>query len=83
MQGQEYKADVLICGGIGMGAQMAISDAGIRLCAGVSGSADEAAEAFAAGKLEYGTDANCNCHDHHHDDDCGHDHCGEHHCNCH
>ena len=62
MQGQEYKADVLICGGIGMGAQMAISDAGIRLCAGVSGSADEAAEAFAAGKLEYGTDANCNCH---------------------
>ena len=72
------KADVLICGGIGMGAQMALSDAGIRLCAGVSGSADEAAKAFAEGKLEFGTDANCNCHDHHHEDDCGHNHC-----NCH
>ena len=72
------KADVLICGGIGMGAQMAISDAGIRLCAGVSGSADEAAKAFAEGKLEFGTDANCNCHEHHHEDDCGHNHC-----NCH
>ena len=71
-------ADVLICGGIGMGAQMALSDAGIRLCAGVSGSADEAAKAFAEGKLEFGTDANCNCHEHHHEDDCGHNHC-----NCH
>ena len=81
-------ADVLICGGIGMGAQMAISDAGIRLCAGVSGSADEAANAFAEGKLEFGTDANCNCHEHHHEGDCGHGHCGEHHsedhhCGCH
>ena len=81
-------ADVLICGGIGMGAQMALSDAGIRLCAGVSGSADEAAKAFAEGKLEFGTDANCNCHEHHHEGDCGHGHCGEHHsedhhCGCH
>ena len=82
------KADVLICGGIGMGAQMALSDAGIRLCAGVSGSADEAAKAFAEGNLEFGSEANCNCHEHHHEDDCGHGHCGEHHsedhhCRCH
>ena len=54
-------ADVLICGGIGMGAQMALSDAGIRLCAGVSGSADAAAKAFAEGNLEFGSNANCNC----------------------
>ncbi len=81
-------ANVLICGGIGMGAQMALSDAGIRLCAGVSGSADAAAKAFAEGNLEFGSDANCNCHEHHHEGDCGHDHCGEHHsddhhCKCH
>ena len=66
-------ADVLICGGIGMGAQMALSDAGIRLCAGVSGSADAAAKAFAEGNLEFGSNANCNCHEHHHEGDCRHD----------
>ena len=83
------KADVLICGGIGMGAQMALADAGITLCAGVSGSADDAARAFAEGKLESGSEANCNCHEHHHEDgECGHGHCGghgseEHHCGCH
>ena len=33
------KVDVLICGGIGGGAQMALSDAGVRLYGGVSGSA--------------------------------------------
>ena len=83
------KADVLICGGIGMGAQMALADAGITLCAGVSGSADDAARAFAEGKLESGSEANCNCHEHHHEDgECGHGHCGghgseEHHCGRH
>ena len=33
------KADVLICGGIGPGARVALEQAGIRLCAGVSGEA--------------------------------------------
>ena len=37
------KADVLICGGIGGGARMALDAAGIRLCGGVSGSAAKAA----------------------------------------
>ena len=46
---QAVKADVLICGGIGMGAQMALSDAGIKLYAGVRGVADEAAKALAEG----------------------------------
>ena len=73
------KADALICGGIGMGAQMALADAGIELYAGVQGSADEAAKALAAGNLEYDPDAHCDHHEHH-DGDCGHDHCGEHHC---
>jgi predicted DNA-binding protein (UPF0251 family)/predicted Fe-Mo cluster-binding NifX family protein len=70
-------ADALICGGIGMGAQMALADAGIQLYAGVQGSADEAARALAAGRLNYDPDARC---DHHgeHDGHCGQGHCGEH-----
>ena len=77
---QAAKVDALICGGIGMGAQMALSDAGIKLYGGVQGSADEAAKALAEGNLEYDPDAHCDHHGHHHDGDCGHEHCGEHHC---
>ena len=77
---QAAKADALICGGIGMGAQMALADAGIKLYAGVRGSADEAAKSLAEGNLEYDPNARCDHHGHHHDGDCGHEHCGEHHC---
>ena len=66
--------DVLICGGIGAGAQTALANAGIRLYGGVSGSADEAADAFLEDRLEY--DANVKC-SHHHDHEGG---CGEHTC---
>ena len=76
---QTAKVDALICGGIGMGAQMALADAGIKLYAGVQGSADEAAQALAGGNLEYDPNARCDHHEHH-DGDCGHDHCAEHHC---
>jgi predicted Fe-Mo cluster-binding NifX family protein len=62
--------DVLICGGIGAGAQTALANAGIRLYGGVSGSADEAADAFLEDRLEY--DANVKCsHHHHHEGGCG------------
>ena len=77
---KEAQVDTLICGGIGMGAQMALNEADIRLYAGVQGSADEAAKALAEGRLEYDPDARCDHHGHHHGGDCGHDHCGEHHC---
>lgn len=76
---QTAKVDALICGGIGMGAQMALADAGIKLYAGVQGSADAAAKALAEGSLEYDPNARCDHHEHH-DGDCGHDHCAEHHC---
>ena len=62
---QAAKVDALICGGIGMGAQMALSDAGIKLYGGVQGSADEAAKALAEGNLEYDPDAHCDHHGHH------------------
>ena len=73
---QAAKVDVLICGGIGMGAQMALSDAGIKLYAGVQGSADAAAKALAEGTLQYDPDARCDHHDHHHGEghECGHQH---------
>ena len=76
------QADTLICGGIGMGAQMALADAGIRLYAGVQGSADEAAKALSTESLAYDPDARCDHHEHH-DGDCGHQNCGEHNCRRH
>ena len=76
---QAAKADALICGGIGRGAQIALEEAGIRLYGGVQGSADDAAAAFAAGSLTFDPDVHCDHHEHH-EGDCGHDHCGEHHC---
>ncbi len=72
-------ADALICGGIGMGAQIALSDAGIELYAGVTGSADEAVKALLKGTLEFDPDAHCDHHGHH-DGDCGHDNCEKHDC---
>ena len=45
------KVEALICGGIGAGAQLALSDAGIRLFPGVEGSADDAANSFASGNI--------------------------------
>ena len=60
---------VLICGGIGGGAQAALGEAGIKIYGGVIGSCDAAANAFVAGTLEYNPDVKCNHHehgDHHH-----------------
>ena len=76
------KADVLICGGIGGGAQMALASAGVKLYGGVSGNADAAVEAFLAGKLDFNPDVRCNHHDHHHGEDhhCGSHGCGSGHC---
>ena len=41
---KNYQVDVLICGGIGMGAQDALTDAGIEICTGAQGDADQAVE---------------------------------------
>lgn len=73
-------ADVLICGGIGGGAQAALAAAGIKLYGGVSGSADEAVAAFVAGNLDFNPDVRCNHHDEHHGE--GHT-CGDHGCGGH
>lgn len=77
----QLHADILICGGIGGGAQMALREAGIRLFGGVSGSCDAAVEALLGGTLGFNPDVKCDHHDNH-----GADHtCGDHGCghNCH
>ena len=43
--------DVLICGGIGGGAQAALEEAGVILCAGAQGNVDEAVAAYLKGEL--------------------------------
>ena len=72
--------DVLICGGIGGGAQAALAERGIELCAGASGNADEAVAAYLRGEL-INTGANC---DHHHGEghSCGDHGCGDHDHDC-
>jgi len=83
--------EVLICGGIGGGAQMALAEAGIRLFGGVSGDADAAVEALLAGNLIYNPNVQCNHHDDHghgehscgHHGEEGHHGCGGHSCGQH
>ena len=74
--------DILICGGIGGGAQTALMYAGINVFGGVTGSADEAAEAFISGSLAYEPNIQCTHHEHH-GEESGHS-CGSHGCggNC-
>ena len=75
------RVDALICGGIGGGAQTALAAAGIRLYGGVSGSAEEAAEALAAGRLSFDPNVRCDHHDHHGEGhSCGSHGCGSHSC---
>lgn len=55
--------NVLICGGLGGGAQTALDEAGIQVFSGVQGSCDEAVEAYLKGEL-VSTGVNCDHHDH-------------------
>ena len=73
--------DVLICGGIGGGAQAALAAAGIRLFGGVKGDADTAAARFVSGALDYDPNVKCDHHEHAHGSE-GHA-CGEHGCGSH
>ena len=87
----ENGVDVLVCGGIGGGAQMALRSAGIQLFGGVSGDADEAVKALLGGVLKYNPDVRCSHHEeghscsHHHGEGhgCSHHDGDGHKCNCH
>ena len=67
--------EVLICGGIGGGAQAALAAAEIQLLGGVSGNADEAVKKYISGQLNYNPDVHCTHHEQEHT--CGEHHCGE------
>ena len=68
-----HDIQVLICGGLGGGALNALTNAGIEVCAGASGNADEAVAAYLRGEL---VDTGANCDHHHHGE--GHECCGGH-----
>lgn len=61
---------VLICGGIGGGAQDALDMAGIDVMAGQSGDADAAVEAYLRGEL-VNSGVNCDHHSHDEGEGCG------------
>lgn len=65
----EQGIDVLICGGIGGGAQAALADAGIELCAGAQGDTDQTVEAYLKGEL---VSSGVNCDHHGEGHSCGH-----------
>lgn len=61
----EQGVNVLICGGIGGGAQTALTEAGIELCAGAQGNTDQAVESYLKGEL---VSSGANCDHHHHEE---------------
>ncbi|MCR4692471.1 MAG: DUF134 domain-containing protein [Firmicutes bacterium] len=77
---KNINADVLICGGIGGGAQMAMQEANITLYGGNTGSADDAVSAFISNSLVQNDNPTCDHHGHEHGE--GHT-CGDHGCGKH
>ena len=77
--------DVLICGGIGGGAQMAMQEAGITLYGGNMGSADDVVASFLANTLAQNSNPTCDHHSHEHGEGhaCGTHNCGGHSCGNH
>ncbi len=66
----ERGVSALVCGGIGDGAQAALSAAGIEICSGAQGDADEAVAAYLRGEL-VSAGVNCDHHDHEEVGGCG------------
>lgn len=56
--------NVVLCGGIGAGAQNALAQAGIQLFGGLSGSTDAAVTEYLAGRLVFDPNACCGHHGH-------------------
>ncbi len=69
-------ADVVLCGGIGTGAQVALMQAGIQMFGGLSGAADAAVADYLTGKLVFNADIHCTHHDHDEGHTCGTHGCG-------
>lgn len=72
---KDLGVEVLICGGMGQGAQNALAEAGIEVYAGAEGSTDEAVKAYLQGTLE-STGANCDHHEQEEQSCCDSGNCG-------
>ena len=68
--------EVLICGGIGGGAQMALDEIGVKVVGGASGKVADVVAAFLKGELVVDPDFQCRHHDHDADHKCGEHQCG-------
>ena len=73
----QHQVNVVLCGGIGAGAQAALAQAGIQLFGCISGSADAAAADYLAGRLVFDPNAHCNHHAHEAEHACGSHSCHE------
>lgn len=60
----QHGANVVLCGGIGTGAQVALMQAGIQMFGGISGLADVAVSNYLSGRLVFDPDVHCTHHDH-------------------
>lgn len=72
------RADLVICGGIGPGAQNALASMGIEVIWGITGSADDAVARYLAGGMT--SDPAGLCHHHDGEHTCSEHSCGEHSC---
>ncbi len=79
---KENGVEVLICGGMGGGAKMALAQAGIAVYGGVSGDADKAVKEYLDGTLQYSIEATCSGHGTEGGHHCGHN-CSEDKNGCH
>lgn len=71
----QHGANVVLCGGIGTGAQVALIQAGIQMFGGISGLADAAVSNYLSGRLVFDPDVHCTHHDHDEGHSC-HEHKG-------
>lgn len=74
---KKNNVEILICGGIGGGAKIALSEQNIKFYPGVTGSADEAVQNLLNNNLKFNFNEECNHHEkgnHHHEE--------EHKCSC-
>ena len=71
------QVEILICGGIGGGAQNALTSAGIKFYGGATGDADSNVESFLKGSLSYNPNVMCSHHGEGHTcQSNSHHHCG-------
>ena len=66
--------EVLVCGGIGLGAQIGLQDMGISLYGGHSGDCDEIVTSYLEGTLKFNANIVCNHHEHGEGHRCGGNH---------